>query len=59
MTTVCFSIMHINRYKNAIEVILQGTQVTKQDLVTKLLTIEQSLLVSGQVLSEPQIALRA
>lgn len=60
MTTVCFSIMGIPRYANVVEIIMNGTDLGRQDLLNKLMAAEERYLSSKKSTeSEPQTAMKA
>ena len=41
MTTVCFSLMGIQRFTNVVEIIMNGPDLTRQDLLNKLMATEE------------------
>ncbi|RAN86028.1 hypothetical protein B5P41_31665, partial [Bacillus sp. SRB_28] len=57
MTTVCFSIMHVEKYRTTVEVIMQGLVLTKAEMMNRLLTAEQRLSLCS--IPEPQTAFGA
>jgi hypothetical protein len=61
MTTLCFSIMHIERFKNVVEIIMNNeTALTRNALVNKLMAAEQRQpAIAGRETNEPQTALKA
>jgi hypothetical protein len=61
MTTLCFSIMYIEKFKNVVEIMMNNdTALSRNALVNKLMATEQrQQAIAGRETSEPQTALKA
>jgi hypothetical protein len=59
VVTACFSIMHISRFANVVEIVMNGPIPSRPDLINKLMATDQRQKALGESGTEPQTALKA